>query len=71
MQEYLSIDSSPQAVLVAGWPGAGFMSQLLWELDKGTYALPPGEALHRCVHVHTLFQLQGTVCKLSWKWQLR
>lgn len=42
LQEYLLADSSPEAVLVAGWSEAGFMGQLLWELDQGQNALPPG-----------------------------
>jgi hypothetical protein len=43
MQEYLCVDSSPEAVLVAGWSDPGFMGQLLWELDQGQSALPPGK----------------------------
>lgn len=42
LQEYLSADSSPEAVLVTGWSEPGFMGQLLWELDQGQSALPPG-----------------------------
>lgn len=42
-QEYLSADSSPEAVLIAGWSEIGFMGQLLWELDQGASALPPGK----------------------------
>lgn len=41
---------------MAGWSGAGFMSQLLWELDKGTYHLPAG-AVANCQPV-----VQGASC---------
>lgn len=45
MQEYLAVDSSPQAVLVAGWSEPGFMAELLQAFDTGSSCLPPGSEI--------------------------
>lgn len=45
LQEYLSADSSPEAVLVCGWATTGFMAELLWALSRGSAALPPGSEI--------------------------
>eukprot|EP00878_Enallax_costatus_P037607 GHUV01042494.1.p1 GENE.GHUV01042494.1~~GHUV01042494.1.p1 ORF type:complete len:301 (+),score=77.35 GHUV01042494.1:33-935(+) len=45
VQEYLAADSSPQAVLVAGWSECGFMAELLHAFDSGSSCLPAGSEI--------------------------
>lgn len=65
LQEYLAADSSPEAVLVTGWSEPGFMGQLLWELDQGQSALPPGEKLTLSVHLKVAASAGTAACLLK------
>ena len=45
LQEYLSGNTNPVKMLVAGWGASHFMVDILREMDSGSTRLPPGSHL--------------------------